>query len=36
LAAAGVPSSIVDGRKAGTMAAFVLGSDLGGTRVDSR
>jgi len=36
LAAAGVPSSIVDGRKAGTIAAVVLGSDLSGTRVESR
>jgi len=36
LAAAGVPSSIVDGRRAGTLAAIVSGSAPGGTRVESR
>jgi len=36
LAAAGVPSSIVDGRRAGTLAGVVAGSARGGTRVDSR
>ena len=36
LAAAGVPSLIVDGRRAGTIAAIVSGSAPGGTRVESR
>jgi isopentenyl phosphate kinase len=36
LARAGVPSSIVDGRGAGTMAAAVAGRAPGGTRVDLR
>jgi isopentenyl phosphate kinase len=36
LAAAGVPSSIVDGRTPGAVAAVIAGAASGGTQVDSR
>jgi isopentenyl phosphate kinase len=36
LAAAGVPSSILDGRRPGAVAAAVAGRARGGTRVDAR
>jgi isopentenyl phosphate kinase len=36
LARAGVPSSIVDGRRPGRLAAFVAGDAPGGTQVESR
>ncbi len=36
LAGAGIASSIVDGRKAGAVAAAISGKALGGTRVDVR